>query len=66
MKDIITVGTAETFTTPKQYVIDIEKVKKSEDVNAKINAVFTILEGLPIIINDYVMTDELKKFTKEM
>ena len=65
-KEITNVATTATFTAPKQYKIDIEKVLESEDANAKINAIFIILKELNITIDDYVMTDELKKFIKEM
>ena len=54
-----------TFTPLKTYTIDMEKVMASDDVNTKLNAMFTIFSEVNITIQEWAISDDLRKFVKE-
>ena len=60
------VTTEQRFVIPKSFTIDMEKVNESKDINEKLNALFAIFSGLSISITDSAMTEDLRKFTKEL
>ena len=60
------VTTEQRFVIPKSFTIYMEKVNESKDINEKLNALFAIFSGLSISITDSAMTEDLRKFTKEL
>ena len=66
--DKLTVNTDDTFSIvpSKAFTIDMKKVIDCNDINAKLNAMFSIFSEMKITIQDYAMTDELRKYTKEV
>ena len=59
-------GTVETFKSWKTYQVDMEKVKEIKDVNEKLNALFEIFAEVNTTVQEYAMTDTLKKFCREI
>jgi hypothetical protein len=43
----------------------MEKVIQSDDVNSKINAIMDIFVNMNLTIQDFAMTDSLRKYCKE-
>ena len=51
---------------PKRYKIDMDKVNSIKDIEQKVNVILQIFTQLNLIIEEHIMTDELRVFCKEM
>lgn len=67
-RKVLDLSNVPSFTVrlPKQYTLDMEKIKSIEDVNTKLNALFTIFYGMNIVLDENVITEDLKPFVKLM
>ena len=59
-------GSSVTLVIPKQYTIDMAKVLESKDIESKLNTLLSIFSEMNITIQDYAMTDTLRKYCKEI
>ena len=55
-----------TLKSWKTFQVDMEKVKEIKDVNEKLNAIFEIFAEMNMTVQEYTMTDTLKKFCREI
>ena len=67
LKDLVIEGVGTVyFNKQKIYTIDMDKVLESKDINEKLNALFSLLNEMHITIEEKVLTEQLKKFVKEI
>ena len=51
---------------PKQYVLNLDTIKESKDINEKLNLLFVCLDRLRMTITDEKLIKEYSEYLKEM